>query len=161
MIRPRIAFIVCVTLACTCIAGCSSEPSPGEPGAACLPRDGETTPLFCVCGFPCVDGMCIEDPNISCDEALSVAEPDITVEADADEAGPSDADDAATPSDGDIASEELEADADEVTVAGEEEVVDDPQSQGDAVTEGAEDQDTVVETEDVQVIGEETSADTE
>jgi hypothetical protein len=126
MIRPRIAFIVCVTLACTCIAGCSSEPSPGEPGAACLPRDGETTPLFCVCGFPCVDGMCVEDPNISCGEALSVAEPDITVEADADGAGTSDADDAATSSDGDIASEELEADADEVTIAGEEEVVDDP-----------------------------------
>ena len=59
------------------LLGCSSEPIAGEPGAPCLTKAGETTPLFCVCGYPCVDGICVEDPNISCDMALAAAEPDI------------------------------------------------------------------------------------
>jgi hypothetical protein len=107
MTRSLIAFVVCVTLAATATLGCSSDPSPGEPGAACLPRDGETTPLFCVCGYPCVDGICVADPDISCGEALEVPEPDIVVEDDADEKIAGDAETDAT--------DALDAEDDEVT----------------------------------------------
>ena len=74
------------------VGACEAEPAAGQPGAPCVTRTGETTPLYCVCGFPCVDGICQEDPNISCEDALSLPEPDIVVDP-ADSAGPESDDD--------------------------------------------------------------------
>ena len=57
-----------------CLPGCATGPIEGEPGGACI--DG----AFCVCGFPCVAGVCQEDPAIDCNMAawLQVGEPDVS-----------------------------------------------------------------------------------
>ncbi|MGB0588934.1 MAG: hypothetical protein ACPGU1_04560 [Myxococcota bacterium] len=169
MTRSLITLTVFVTLACTAALGCSSEPVPGEPGAVCLTRDGETTPLYCVCGYPCVDGMCVEDPSISCGEALATPEPDIAVEVEASDASSDttsdttsdvmmsleDADvvDEADTLTGDVTSEVIEGEGtDEDVVSPEgEDAVEEPTSDADAVSAG----------EDAEVTVEETSTDTE
>ena len=168
MTRSLITLTVFVTLACTAALGCSSEPIVGEPGAACLPRVGETTPLYCVCGYPCVDGMCVEDPDISCGEALATPEPDITVEADTSDAT-SDAtsDDAVAPEDADV-TEEVDTLAEDATsdvvegdVSDEEvsssEVIED----GDTVDEATSDADAASTAADVETSVEETAAEAE
>ena len=65
MTRTLILLVAAIALTLSA-AACSSDPLPGEPGGPCLARQGETTPLYCVCGYPCVDGVCQQDPDISC-----------------------------------------------------------------------------------------------
>lgn len=120
--------------------GCSSTPIDGEPGAPCLPAAGDTTPLFCVCGFPCVDGICVEDPNISCDAALAQSEPAVSV-SDADSGAANADDDAAEAEDMDADSSAILADS-EADIAAELEEVN-AEAQDAEVSDGPEVSDDV------------------
>ncbi len=78
-----------LVMGCTLsLLACSSGPYEGDPGAPCI--DG----TFCVCGFPCVDGMCVEGPMSLCTEALNQPEPDVAPVNESDATSDTEGDDA-------------------------------------------------------------------
>ena len=159
----RIGCRLLIISICITLASCSSGPSDGEPGGACIDD------LFCICNFPCVGGVCQLDEDIMCgpeqlipDGGLEPTTPDIApsdVDGDAEASGDigptdvevSDADVAGdlesneeTSSEADVAvSEDITPSEPEDEVDAEGDVVgDEDVSEGDMIDGDASDEDT-------------------